>query len=135
MTLLFAGVLLLFLFQAPRISLVAGWIPFVVLGASLGLLCLQLALEFTKRRHSLGPTDNAAEAVRAIAWIVALLVAIQLAGAIVGAGIFCLVFLRRRARESWSLSAGLSLSLSLFLYLVFYVAFGTSLYSGMLQWP
>ncbi len=139
MTLLITVVLLLFLVQAPRIGLVAGRIPFVVLGLTLILVCWQLAREFVAPHRSHADTMSASgdpvQALRAIAWIFVLLLAVLVAGVVAGVGLFCFLFLRLQADESWPFSLVFSLVLSGAVYLVFGLLFGASLYTGLLSWP
>lgn len=139
MTLLIAVLLLLFLVQAPRIGLVAGRIPFVVLGLTLILVGWQLAREFVASHRN--PVDivkvshDTVQALRAIAWIFVLLLAVLITGVVPGVGLFCFLFLRLQARESWPFSLVFSLVLSGAVYVVFGLLFGTSLYTGFLPWP
>jgi len=144
MTLLVAVLALLFLVQAPRIGLVAGRIPFVVLGLTLSLVGWQLAREFVAQQSrsddtagadTVGATRDAWRVLRAIVWIFVLLLAVVVAGIVPGVGLFCLVFLRLQADESWSFSLVFALILSASVYLVFGLLFGASLYAGLLSWP
>lgn len=134
MTLLVAGVLLLFLVQAPRIGLVAGRIPFVVLGLTLILVCWQLVRELvlTQRRSTdtASVSHDTVQALRAIAWIFVLLLAVLVAGVVPGVGVFCLLFLRLQAGESRTFSLSYSVVLSACLYLLFDRILGASLYAG-----
>lgn len=139
MTLLVAGVLLLFLVQTPRIGLVAGRIPFVVLGLTLILVCWQLVRELVAPQRSSADTVSAShdvvQALRATAWIFVLLLAVLVAGVVPGAGLFCFLFLRFQADESWLFSLVFSIALSAAVYLIFDLFFGASLYSGWLPLP
>ena len=139
MTLLVAVLVLLFLVQAPRLGLVAGRIPFVVLGLTLILVCWQLARDFIAHQRGLADTVSASldtmRALGAIAWIFVLLLAVVVAGVVPGVGLFCFLFLRLQAGESWPFSLVYSLVLSAAMYLVFGLLFGASLYAGFLPWP
>jgi Tripartite tricarboxylate transporter TctB family len=153
LTLAFIALVILMLAAAAGLSRVSGWIPLVVLSATLLLLLWQLAVEVLAARQAqvgdqgsdqagakegdgwtafADPRDRRAAA--AIAWIGLLLLLSWLAGVIAGTALFSLAWLRGHARERWAPSLAQAAGLALVLWLVFGPILGSGLYPGVL-WP
>jgi hypothetical protein len=153
LTLAFIALVILMLAGAAKLSRVSGWIPLVVLAATLVLLLWQLAVEVLAARQAQvgdqGSDPSSAKegggwtafadprnrrAAAAIAWIGLLLLLSWLLGVIAGAALFSLAWLRWHARERWASSMAQAAALGLLLWLVFGQVLGSGLYPGVL-WP
>ena len=144
LTLAFIALVALMLAAAAGLSRVSGWIPLIVLSATLVLLLWQLAVELLAARSgepgkqgsgaAPGADRSGRRASAAVAWIGALLLLSWLTGVVAGASVFSLAWLRWHARERWGSSAAQAAALGLALWLVFGQILGTGLYPGAL-WP
>lgn len=144
LTLAFITLVALMLASAAGLSRVSGWIPLIVLSATLVLLLWQLAIELLAARHdrfskqgsgkAAGADPSGRRAAAAVAWIGVLLLLSWLTGVVAGAMVFSLAWLRWHARERWASSLAQAVVLGLALWLVFGQIFGAGLYAGVL-WP
>lgn len=144
LTLAFIALVALMLAAAAGLSRVSGWIPLIVLSATLVLLLWQLAIELMAARSgqfseqgsgkAAGTDPRDRRAAAAVAWIGVLLLLSWLTGVVAGATVFSLAWLRWHARERWASSMAQAAALGLVLWLVFGQVLGSGLYPGVL-WP
>lgn len=117
------------------LSRVSGWIPQVVLAATLGLLLLQFVLDWRAAAEPASASGASADRRRrewaAAGWIGSLLLAAWLLGVALGGALFCFAWLRWHAGERWGLSAVFGAALGLALWLVFGVLLRAELYPGL----
>jgi hypothetical protein len=144
LTLAFIALVALMLAAAAGLSRVSGWIPLIVLSATLVLLLWQLAAELLAHRSRFsrappareapGPDARGRRAVAVIAWIGLLLLLSWLSGVVAGTTLFSIAWLRWHARERWPASLAQAAGLGFALWLVFGRILGSGLYPGVL-WP
>jgi hypothetical protein len=121
------------------LSQVAAWIPRMVLLITLGLLIVQLAVEFREvgpendelRPPGLPPLRPTGPVV-VVTWIAGLMFAVLLLGTVPGSMAFGLAYLRLHARESWLTSGAVALLLGASVQLIFGVLLRAQLHSGWL---
>ncbi len=135
-----------FLLGSLGLSRVASIVPRVILSLTLVLLIVQLLLDLKSSSSSQSaaagtladhagagiPVDRRTPAWFVILWITILPVAIWLFGVVAGAAIFCLVFLKWYAFESWKISLAFAITLSFVLQLLFAFIFKITLYGGII---
>jgi hypothetical protein len=147
MTLALTIITLWFLQESIGLSSVASFIPRFMLTLTLFLLIVQLLLDLKEPGGSspvnaettdiLAGTDR--QAVRRISvwlvilWITVLPAAVWLFGVMVGGSLFCLVFMRWYAFETWKISLVFAITLGLAVQLVFSVILNITLYSGVIE--
>ncbi|MDX1381029.1 MAG: tripartite tricarboxylate transporter TctB family protein [Xanthomonadales bacterium] len=125
------------LWSTVGLSRVSGWIPQVVLAATLALLLLQSVLDW--RAAAIPDPAPGASADRrrrewaAAGWIGSLLLAAWLLGVVIGGALFCCAWLRWHAGERWRTAAVFGTALGLALWLVFGVLLRSALYPGLLS--
>lgn len=146
LTLAFTLVTLWFLQESFSLSNVASFIPRITLSLTIFLLIIQLILDV---KTGDGSSPFAAETVAAnaesdwrlvrkipawlaIFWMSGLLAALLLFGLVAGSSVFCLVFMKWHASESWKTSLLFAIMLGLGIQLVFSFIFGITLYGGAL---
>lgn len=142
LTLAFTVLVSLMLWSSFDLSRAAAWIPRIILGFTLAVLLLRLALEIGRapgqepvEARGKAPVINSGSAVHAtaaIGWISLLLLAAWLFGVAPGSALFCAIWLRLHARESWGLSLLVAGTTGAVLWLLFAVLPGSALYSGIL---
>ena len=121
------------LWASLGLSRASAWMPQAILLGTLLLLLGQLATELIAgRRQVLASNGQTARAIAAAAWIGLLLLAAWLLGAAPGSALFCIAWLRWRARESWFRSLAIGAGLGLSLWLLFAVLLRVSIYTGVL---
>jgi len=137
-----------FLLESLFLSTVVAFIPRLIISATLLLLIVQLLLDLfgksalAKREpgKSLPASDpvlleQAPHPMRfylSIFWIAALACSTYLLGLVIGPSLFCLLFLRWSAKETWFTSITYSLILALIIYSVFATMLNIVLYDGVL---
>lgn len=127
-------------YQSLSLDRVAGSVPRTVLFVTAVLIALQWALDLRREawRSQTAVADSARDPVQAsspiaaLAWMIGLLALVVLLGTALGSAIFCLLFLRRRAREGWWLSTAYAFAVGAGLVLVFRWLLGARLYPGWL---
>lgn len=149
LTLAFIALVALMLAAAAGLSRVSGWIPLIVLSATLVLLLWQLAAELLAHRSRFisrqanpevpcpeapGTDSQGRRASAAVAWIGLLLLLSWLSGVVAGTALFSVAWMRWHAHERWAPSLALAAGLGLALWLVFGQILGSGLYAGVL-WP
>ena len=136
-----------FLQDSIGLSSVASFIPRIILLLTLFLLIVQLLLDLKGPGGSSSyvaetmdfQADSTIRAVRrtpawlVILWITALPTAIWLLGVMVGGSLFCLVFMKWYAFETWKFSLAFSITLGLAVQLVFSVILKITLYGGVID--
>ena len=136
-----------FLQDSIGLSSVASFIPRIILSLTLFLLIVQLLLDLKGPGGSSSyvaetmdfQADSTIRAVRrtpawlVILWITALPAAIWLLGVMVGGSLFCLVFMKWYAFETWKFSLAFSITLGLAVQLVFSVILKITLYGGVID--
>jgi hypothetical protein len=136
LTLAFIGLSGAMLWSTLGLSRVSGWIPQVVLAATLALLLLQFGLDWrAAAAPAVHPDDSGQRRRRewaAAAWIGSLLLAAWLLGVVFGCALFCFAWLRWHAGERRRLCALFAAVLGLALWLVFGVLLRAELYPGLL---
>ncbi len=146
LTLVLAIITLWFLQESLGLSSVASIVPRVILSLTLLLLIIQLVLDLKSPSHSRPPdnktnvvqagseipTDRGSPAWLVISWITILPAAIWLLGVVAGATVFCLVFMKWYALESWKTSLFFSIMLGFLMQLLFALVFKIALYGGVI---
>lgn len=143
LTLVLIAIVILSLLDSFGLSRVARWIPQVSLATTLVLLVMQLLVESRSTRHRAEPSSagkasratairRPAAATTAILQIGALAPLFWVLGMAAGAAVFCLVFLRCHADETWRFSLVFSLALGLLMQVIFAGILQISLYPGLI---
>lgn len=126
------------LWASVGLSRVSGWIPQIVLTATLILLSWQAVRDWLAARGAAaepaGPEPPARRAREwaAVGWIAALLLAAWGLGVVAGCTLFCLAWLRWHARERWPACLAFAAGLGLALWLIFALLLGAALHPGLL---
>ena len=147
LTLVLTIITLWFLQESIGLSRVASFIPRVMLALTLFLLIVQLVLDLKgsgvfsshvaeasdiKAGTSI-PAVQRTPAWLVILWITVLPAAIWLLGVVAGGSLFCLVFMKWYASETWKFSLAFSIILGLAVQLVFSVILKITLYGGVID--
>lgn len=147
MTLALTVITLWFLQESFGLSSVASFIPRVMLTLTLFLLIVQLLLDLkgpggsspviAETTDILAGTDRQADrrisAWLVMLWITVLPAAVWLLGVIFGGSLFCLVFMRWYAFETWKISLAFAVTLGLVVQLAFSVILKITLYGGVIE--
>jgi len=141
LTLLFTAWVLVMLWSAESIGRVSAWIPQLVLCTTLLFLLGQLVKEL-RASWRLPPDASVSRnegrvrrTVAATGWLLLLLMATWLFGAVAASTLFCLTWLRWHAGESWWMSLVIATTLGLVLWVIFSTIPGSNLYPGVLLLP
>jgi hypothetical protein len=136
LTLVFIGLAGTMLWSTLGLSRVSGWIPQVVLAATLVLLLLQFVLDWRAASQPVAQAGDPGGTRRrgwaAVVWVASLLLATWLLGVVLGGTLFCFAWLRWHAGERRRLCALFAAVLGLALWLVFGVLLRAELYPGLL---
>lgn len=147
MTLALALAVSWFLKESTTLSRVATLIPKAVLVVTLMLLAVQLVLDlrldFTASARPGKRGVPAAERSgirpgpvppsRAVAWIAMLPLVIWLLGSAAGAALFCLIFMRAFASESWTFSLAYALVVGFGIFLLSWSLPGSAVHVGIIS--
>ena len=146
MTLVIAIITIWFLQESRGLSRVASIVPRAILSLTLLLLIVQLLLDLKSssgyQSPAAGtidvqtsvtiPANRRVPAWLVILWITILPAAIFLFGVVAGGAVYCLVFMKWYAFESWKISLALAVTLGFVIQLLFAVIFKITLYSGVI---
>jgi len=127
------------LFDSFSLSRVAAMLPQVVISATLLLVGTQWALDWGKRQGTTpkqsrpGQQTPQLQFLLSLLWIALLCCCAWLLGLVVGPALFCFLFLRGFARESWRLSIAYSVILASAIYFILVFLLNTMPYEGLLS--
>lgn len=136
--------------QSQDLSRVASLVPGIVVSGTLALLLVQLVIETgvfrspdPENAQATGTLENTGDArehrspfsrrlLLSLSWIVLLSVSSWLLGLVAGPALFCLVFLRGSAGQTWRFSLGYAAAVLLIVASVFSLLLNATPYPGVI---